>query len=49
MENYTKVAKNGFYFDHMNSHTFQVNEVKMKLTHFTLIFDQLVTNPLFSD
>jgi len=32
MENYIKEAKNGFYFDYMNSHTFQVNEVKMMLT-----------------
>ncbi|MEK0285793.1 IS1380 family transposase [Caldifermentibacillus hisashii] len=32
MENYIKEAKNGFYFDHMNSHAFQVNEVKMILT-----------------
>ncbi|WP_258921412.1 IS1380-like element ISBco1 family transposase [Heyndrickxia coagulans] len=32
MENYIKEAKNGFYFDHMNSHAFLVNEVKMMLT-----------------
>ncbi|MCK2124969.1 transposase, partial [Pseudomonas sp. PNPG3] len=31
-ENYIKEAKNGFYFDHMNSHAFLVNEVKMMLT-----------------
>ncbi|KIO67060.1 hypothetical protein B4065_2091 [Caldibacillus thermoamylovorans] len=38
MEKYIKEAKNSFYFDHMNCHTFQVNEVKMmsiKLTDFT--------------
>lgn len=32
MENYIKEAKNGFYFDKMNSHSFMVNEVKMMLT-----------------
>jgi len=32
MENYIKEAKNGFYMDKMNSHTFQVNEVKMMLS-----------------
>ncbi len=29
MENYIKEAKNGFGFDKMNSHSYQVNEVKM--------------------
>jgi hypothetical protein len=29
MENYIKEAKNGFWLDKMNSHSFQVNEVKM--------------------
>ncbi|RIJ62797.1 IS1380 family transposase [Rummeliibacillus sp. POC4] len=32
MENYIKEAKNGFYFDQMNSHSYLVNEVKMMLT-----------------
>ncbi|QOY34228.1 IS1380 family transposase [Anaerobacillus isosaccharinicus] len=32
MENYIKEAKNGFGFDKMNSHSFQVNEVKMMLS-----------------
>jgi len=32
MENYIKEAKNGFYFDQMNSHSFQVNEAKMMLS-----------------
>lgn len=32
MENYIKEAKNGFSLDHMNSHSFQVNEVKMMLS-----------------
>lgn len=32
MENYIKEAKNGFYLDKMNSHSFQVNEVKMMLS-----------------
>lgn len=32
MENYIKEAKNGFGFDRMNSHSFQVNEVKMMLS-----------------
>lgn len=32
MENYIKEAKNGFGFDQMNSHSFQVNEVKMMLS-----------------
>lgn len=32
MENYIKEAKNGFYFDKMNSHSYLVNEVKMMLT-----------------
>lgn len=32
MENYIKEAKNGFYFDKMNSHSYMVNEVKMMLT-----------------
>jgi len=32
MENYIKEAKNGFNLDKMNSHAFQVNEVKMMLS-----------------
>lgn len=32
MENYIKEAKNGFGFDNMNSHSFQVNEAKMMLS-----------------
>lgn len=32
MENYIKEAKNGFYLDKMNSHSFQVNEAKMMLS-----------------
>ncbi|MDR7076071.1 hypothetical protein J2Y03_001074 [Neobacillus niacini] len=32
MENYIKEAKNGFGLDKMNSHSFQVNEVKMILS-----------------
>jgi hypothetical protein len=32
MENYIKEAKNGFGLDKMNSHSFQVNEVKMMLS-----------------
>jgi len=32
MENYIKEAKYGFYLDKMNSHAFQVNEVKMTLS-----------------
>lgn len=32
MENCIKEAKNGFGFDKMNSHSFQVNEVKMMLS-----------------
>jgi hypothetical protein len=32
MENYIKEAKNGFRLDRMNSHSFQVNEVKMMLS-----------------
>ncbi len=32
MENYIKEAKNGFGFDKMNSHSFQVNEVRMMFT-----------------
>ncbi len=32
MENYIKEAKNGFGFDNMNSHSYQVNEVKMMLS-----------------
>ncbi|WP_373281931.1 transposase [Compostibacillus humi] len=32
MENYIKEAKNGFYMDKMNSHSFQVNEAKMMLS-----------------
>lgn len=32
MENYIKEAKNGFYFDRMSSHSFQVNEVRMMLS-----------------
>ncbi len=32
MENYIKEAKNGFNFDQMNSHSYQVNEVKMMLS-----------------
>jgi hypothetical protein len=32
MENYIKKAKNGFWLDKMNSHSFQVNEVKMMLS-----------------
>lgn len=32
MENYIKEAKNGFYMDKMNSHSFQTNEVKMTLS-----------------
>ncbi|WP_078428216.1 IS1380 family transposase [Alkalihalobacterium alkalinitrilicum] len=32
MENYIKETKNGFSFDKMNSHSFQVNEVKMMLS-----------------
>lgn len=31
MENYIKEAKNGFFFDRMLSHSFQVNEVRMML------------------
>lgn len=31
MENYIKVAKNGFDFDKMCSYSFQVNEVRMTL------------------
>lgn len=32
MENYIKEAKNGFNFDQMNSHSYQVNEAKMMLS-----------------
>ncbi|MFB1051486.1 IS1380 family transposase [Paraliobacillus sp. JSM ZJ581] len=32
MENYIKEAKNGFYLDKMDSHSFQVNEIKMMLS-----------------
>lgn len=32
MENYIKEAKNGFRIDKMNSHSFQVNEVKMMVS-----------------
>ena len=32
MENYIKEAKNGFYLDKMNSHSYLVNEVKMMLS-----------------
>ena len=32
MENYIKEAKNGFGFDKMNSHSYQVNEVRMMLS-----------------
>ncbi|WP_368652261.1 IS1380 family transposase [Ornithinibacillus sp. 4-3] len=32
MENYIKEAKNGFGLDKMNSHSFQVNEVRMMLS-----------------
>jgi hypothetical protein len=32
MENYIKEAKNGFKLDQMNSHSFQVNEVRMMLS-----------------
>lgn len=32
MENYIKETKNGFGFDKMNSHSYQVNEVKMMLS-----------------
>lgn len=32
MENYIKEAKNGFYFDKMNSHFYTVNEIKMMLS-----------------
>lgn len=32
MENYIKEAKNGFRLDQMNSHSFQVNEVRMMLS-----------------
>lgn len=32
MENYIKESKNGFYLDHMNSHSFLVNTVKMMLS-----------------
>ena len=32
MENYIKEAKNGFGFDEMNSHSYQVNEVRMMLS-----------------
>jgi hypothetical protein len=32
MENYIKESKNGFNLDKMNSHAFQVNEVKMMLS-----------------
>lgn len=32
MENYIKESKNGFYFDHMNSHSFLVNTVRMMLS-----------------
>lgn len=32
MENYIKEAKNGFYLDKMDSHSFQFNEVKMMLS-----------------
>lgn len=32
MENYIKEAKNGFQWDKMNSHSFQVNETKMMLS-----------------
>ncbi|WP_040203110.1 IS1380 family transposase [Neobacillus jeddahensis] len=32
MENYIKEAKNGFRLDKMNSHSFQVNEVRMMLS-----------------
>ncbi|WP_264807320.1 transposase, partial [Cytobacillus sp. NCCP-133] len=32
MENYIKEAKNGFAFDKMNSHSYQVNEVKMMMS-----------------
>ncbi|GGE30071.1 hypothetical protein GCM10011391_05770 [Pullulanibacillus camelliae] len=31
MENYIKEVKNGFNFDRMCSHSFQVNEVRMLL------------------
>ena len=31
MENYIKEAKNGFYLDKMNSHSYLVNEYKMML------------------
>ena len=31
MENYIKEAKNGFFFDQMNSHSYVVNKVKMML------------------
>lgn len=34
MENYIKEAKNGFRFNQMNSHSFQVNEVRMLLSLF---------------
>jgi hypothetical protein len=32
MENYIKEAKNGFNFDQMNSHAFQINEARMMLS-----------------
>ncbi|MBW8349663.1 IS1380 family transposase [Bacillus sp. IITD106] len=32
MENYIKESKNGFYFDKMCSHSFQINEVRMMLS-----------------
>jgi len=32
MENYIKEAKNGFAFDKMSSHSYQVNEVKMMMS-----------------
>lgn len=32
MENYIKEAKNGFFFDRVPSHSFQVNEVRMMLS-----------------
>lgn len=34
MENYIKEVKNGFGFDRMNSHSFQVNQAKMMLSLF---------------
>ncbi|EKN66151.1 transposase [Neobacillus bataviensis LMG 21833] len=35
MENYIKEAKNSFRLDQMNSHSFQVNEVRMMLSLLT--------------